>query len=69
MSQNPVPCSGLWVRKTGIGEYARVEVLIEFHGTWRLVHSEKVSAFTDGEVSHIIEPLGRRQAPYDREAV
>ena len=63
-SQNPFPCSGAWVRKRGIDD-PHVEVLVEVYGAWRLIYQERLSHFTDGEVSHIIEPPGVRQAPKD----
>lgn len=60
-----IEISGVWLRKSGIGAGAKIQVLAEVDGQFRLLREEKIDAFTDGEVSHIIEPLGIRDAPRD----
>ena len=54
---------GVWIRRRG-GEndqHAKVEVLVEMGGEWRLLGSEPL----DASFSHIWEPAGIESAPLD----
>jgi hypothetical protein len=57
MKQPPIGVSGIWLRRIG----DRAEVLVEIHGTWRLVITEHV----DAVFSHIANPSAIANAPHD----
>jgi hypothetical protein len=59
VSRQPVPVTGVWLRKTTSG---LLEVLVETDGVWRLVVEEICD---DGPISHIVEPAGILGAPAD----
>lgn len=61
MPQEPVPITGVFLKR--IGQYAIVEV--EIAGKW----VEVIREHADGFYSHIVEPLGIRRAAGDPDAI
>lgn len=62
MAQEPVPVSGIWLRKNFAHLGGEIEVLAEVDGVWRLLGTWPND---DGCISHIVEPAGIRSAPAD----
>lgn len=62
MAQEPVPVSGIWLRKKFAHLGGEIQVLVEVDGVWRLLGTWPND---DGCISHIFEPAGIRNAPYD----
>lgn len=56
-----VTITGLWIRNHG----DVLEVLVERDGEWRLVLSELGWDGENGNISHIVEPLGLRRGKPD----
>jgi len=61
----PIAVTGIWSRTAGHGRERRLEVLVEIGGVWRFIQSHPAWSITDGEVSHITEPLGMKKAQPD----
>lgn len=62
-----VPVHGVWIRGGSPG--TTLEVLVEHpEGTWRRVWSADCMVDNYGIVSHIVEPLGIKDAPVDEES-
>ncbi|HEV2929374.1 MAG TPA: hypothetical protein VGW74_11835 [Propionibacteriaceae bacterium] len=62
MAQEPVPVSGIWLRKKFAHLGNDIEVLAEVDGVWRLLGTWTND---DGCISHIMEPAKIRHAPPD----
>jgi HK97 family phage prohead protease len=62
-NQQPVSISGLWLRQLG----AKLEVLAEVGGVWRIAIRETLIDLEDQTISHIVEPIGIEQAEVDPE--
>lgn len=58
MLKEPIAISGLWFRTNAAG--TRIDVLIEVDGKWQEV--AELPGIGQGPGSHIIEPLGMREA-------
>ncbi len=50
-----ISVSGVWLRRVGDD----IQVLVETNGRWKLVITELM----DGQISHIVEPAGIKNAP------
>lgn len=62
-----VSVHGVWVRGGSPG--TTLEVLVEYpKGTWRRVWSEDCLVDSYGVVSHIVEPIGIKDAPADEDS-
>lgn len=59
-TQDAIGITGLWLRSFN----EKVQALVEVDRRWRLVIDEVLIA-DEGLISHIVEPLGIRQAPSD----
>jgi len=59
--KTPMTISGVWLRTEGIGLNMNVVVLVEINGEWVRVITTHASGM-EGEISHICEALGIREA-------
>lgn len=61
--KRPVTVTAVWIRRAGLAtdQFAKVELLVEINGRFRLCATELL----DSNFSHIVEGWGIEKAPID----